>query len=341
MVALAEQLYPEKESGYWQEYFKTLPRNLIVPEKIADKLISIFKDWGCNVDVCEEEKTETMEIDLGQFERGEVEPTHFESTTPEEDVEEADVSTGIETEDRVVELSDRGVDEVKSADSRETAPGEEASAENDGRYVSIPYWDNWTEHGFFTSLWGTWSGVLFKPDLFFMNLPEPSVLNLLFFYLLFSGISVSSNMIFLAIFFGGTGITPLYYVLEFLILVGNFFLSALALHFSIYIFGKPEGFKRTLQIVAYTSAANIFLIIPVVGMVITYFYKMVLYITGIVHGHKFSVSGAVASVLFPIFALIFFILIVILLIMILLGGTDVQKNIELWNNLGAYVPFLF
>ncbi len=339
-------MYPDRGGDYWQEYFKELPRNLLIPEKIVDKLLQILKKWGCEVDLCEEEKMddgfslEEFEVESDNHPQSDNVIPVFSSKTSVEGEKSPDPY-----EEKILTPPEKTAYEEMTATREDVAPpteeiiSEKAEEERILEYEetpsSFPYWDEWEKYGFFTSLWGTWTGVLFRTDSFFKNLPNGRILNLLIYYLLFSGITLSSNLVTVASV-TGQKISYTLYAGQFLWLIIIYFLIAIGLHFSIWVFGKTKGFKKTLQIVAYSSSANIFSVIPVIGFIVTFYYKIVIYVSGVANGHKLSVASSTAAVLLPLFEFIFLIVIVFLIIAAILGGGDVEKFLHLWRSFGGF-----
>ncbi len=208
-------------------------------------------------------------------------------------------------------------------------------------YDEIAYWDRWREYGFFTSLWDTWTSVMFRTDSFFKNLPSPNFVNLFLYYLLFSLIGVNSSIIPVISVFGmkKPGVELFLFELGFILV--KFFVAAAVLHFSIFIFGETRGFGKTLQIISYGSSPSIFLVIPVAGAIADFFYRIAIYISGVHHTHKLSVAAATGAVLLPLFAIFFFMIIVMVLIIALAGGSDVEKFHFFWKNFSSLALLIF
>ena len=304
-----------------------------------------MKKWGCEIDYCEEETTQLSEEELLPEENeGEKEELltnrkmlpEIQSPLSEDEISEPNFNSVKENLNHTIleEGNETGysLSDVEVSSNIASQKAEEF----------IPYWESWVKNGFFVSLWGTWVNVLFHPDKFFKNLPDGGILNMLFFYLMFSGITFSTSFVALIPAMKSMSVTLYLSILGggIVFLIINFFITALVLHFSIYIFGNPRGVKKTLQVVAYSSAADIFSIIPLIGLVITYYYKIILYVTGIANTHKISVASSTAAVLLPLFAIILFMIIVFVATLFILGGTDAEQIIHLFRSYHIFSFFI-
>ena len=82
------------------------------------------------------------------------------------------------------------------------------------------------------------------------------------------------------------------------------FLSSLIIHFLLIILnGAKNGFEATFRSVCYIRACNLFLFVPILGGLITFFYTLILQIISLKEMHEIDAWKAFLAVFLPIFLL--------------------------------------
>jgi hypothetical protein len=93
------------------------------------------------------------------------------------------------------------------------------------------------------------------------------------------------------------------------------FFTAGIIHLFLLMFGRPVlGFAGTLRVVAYSNATHIFLVVPVVGSLVAFFWQMFILIVGISRTHNMTPNRAGVAVLLPFGLFILFAIFAVILV---------------------------
>lgn len=177
-------------------------------------------------------------------------------------------------------------------------------------------WERRSENGFGRGIWQTLVAVLFSPGIFFRRLSvsggmgEPLAFGLL--------VGSVGNM--LGLFwpvllisggfspFGGSLLTGLGSGWIFLILaviipigvtVGMFLYSAVFHLLLLIVRGGKSGFEATFRVVAYSQAAQVWELVPVIGSWIGSVWRLVIWVVGLREIHNVSYSRVIVAFLLP------------------------------------------
>jgi len=180
--------------------------------------------------------------------------------------------------------------------------------------------------GIFRGLVKTWMEVMFSPSSFFSRVDPYQGNAIALLYAMLAG----SLGIFLAI--------PALVALQrtsslaeptslaegnfFLTWLGFIVLSPLAVlvgtvlatgifHLSVILFGGKRKIGATLQVIAYSSSADLLQAIPLIGGFISFLYKIPLFVIGFRQTHQISTPRALGATLLPYFLILIFIAIAI------------------------------
>ena len=98
-----------------------------------------------------------------------------------------------------------------------------------------------------------------------------------------------------AIFGGFIGII----LIPIMVVIGLFIMGGIYHLLLMMVNGAKNGFEATINVVAYTSAAMLFAIVPFCGGIIGWFYRIILNIIGFAEVHETSTGKASFAVLLP------------------------------------------
>jgi hypothetical protein len=190
-------------------------------------------------------------------------------------------------------------------------------------------WEEMASLGFITAFFRTIKEVLFAPTAFFSRMPVSNGLTSSLFYgVIVNFVCGLIAILLLVILFGSMWSFPggegmegmgggvqrfqtisiiIYAIfLPILIAIGLFIMSAV-FHVCLLIVGAGKrGFEATFRVVAYTSSAQVFAIVPVVGGFITTIYNLVLWTIGFRESHRTTTGRALIAVLLPMIVVAFF-----------------------------------
>lgn len=166
---------------------------------------------------------------------------------------------------------------------------------------------------FFNAIFVTLKQILFSPGKFFNNLDTyegPLVRSPFVFYITVSFCSILISMIIEAViaqlihninFLNAFGfLTILILFLLAVALIIGIYLYSLILHLFVLIFRGKGGFEGTFAVLAFSSAAFVFRIIPGVGEIIYCIWALVITIIGFKIVHKMGIPRALGVVFSPI-----------------------------------------
>ncbi|MBN1253909.1 MAG: YIP1 family protein [Deltaproteobacteria bacterium] len=228
---------------------------------------------------------------------------------------------------------------VKSSGVEPAAPGAAGSSEEGPqvqRIIGTPIdepegstpWEDMASLGFFSALFRTMKEVLFAPTAFFSKMPvSKGLAPPLFYGVIVNFVCGLSAILLLVILFGSmwsfpggegvegmgggvqrfqtTSIIIFAIFLPILIAIGLFIWSGIY-HLCLLIVGAGKrGFEVTFRVVAYTSSAQVFGIMPVVGGFIAFIYYLFLLTIGFRESHRTTTGRALIAVLLPIIVFAF------------------------------------
>jgi len=86
--------------------------------------------------------------------------------------------------------------------------------------------------------------------------------------------------------------------------------TALVIHLFLFLVGGARtGLESTIKVVSFASAADLFLLLPVMGPMISFVWKAVILIVGSSAAHRISGTRAALAVLLPFIIMVLFVLI--------------------------------
>jgi hypothetical protein len=101
--------------------------------------------------------------------------------------------------------------------------------------------------------------------------------------------------------------------------IAIFIVSAI-IHFSLMIVGgNNNGYKTTFRAISYSYSAQLFNIIPIIGSLIGFIYRIILFVLGVREGHGISTGKAVLAILLPVIVGVGVAIVAVVLIPLLLG----------------------
>jgi hypothetical protein len=190
-------------------------------------------------------------------------------------------------------------------------------------------WEERERTGFFSGLFQTVTEVLFRPSAFFHKMEvRGGYTDPILFAMIVGMIGLTASYVWqimlkstLQTMLPGMQASSAYpalqasdtIVLAFFIpffLIAGLFISAGFLHlFLLMVKGAKAGFEATFRVVAYAGSANVLLLIPFCGNIVSGIWIIVLLIVGFKEAHEISGGKATAAVLFPLITCcVFFVL---------------------------------
>jgi hypothetical protein len=198
-------------------------------------------------------------------------------------------------------------------------------------------WEDMANLGFFTAFFRTIKEVLFSPIGFFRAMPVDKNIHYSLLYGIIMGFFVALSGLlwqfaFSGLMGGGEGMQGMEALFTpFLLIIYAFFLP-FVITFSLFMYtgmlhtmlivvgGNRRGLDATFRVVAYTQSAQVFSLIPVLGVFIYLVYTPILLAIGFKESHQISTGKAVFAVLLPIIiAVILTIIVVIMFVPLILS----------------------
>lgn len=169
-------------------------------------------------------------------------------------------------------------------------------------------WKERRKLGFVAAAWQTIKQVLFKPGEFFDNLEvEGSYSEPLYFYLIVTISVTSINIIYAILFNKGRSVPQ--FLLVLVVTPLAIFMTTAIMHLGVLLFRGKGGFKGTFNILTYASAANIFNILPFIGVFIAVIWSIVVGVIGYKRVHKFNTIKALFA--YWLLFILFFIIVLV------------------------------
>jgi hypothetical protein len=165
--------------------------------------------------------------------------------------------------------------------------------------------------GFLSAFFRTTGGALFSPTRFFKKISIGEGYWTPLIYGLITGIigkgaAIFWLWLFIAQFIPLGKLPYSFSILQFIIplpfqqAIAIFIISAIT-HFCLMIVGgSNNGYKTTFRAISYSYSAQLFNIIPFIGSLIGFIYRIILFILGVREGHGISTGKAVLAVLLPV-----------------------------------------
>jgi hypothetical protein len=177
-------------------------------------------------------------------------------------------------------------------------------------------WEDMATLGFFKAFFRTIKEVLFSPPQFFRAMPVDKNIHYSLLYGIIMGFFVAlSGLLWQFAFSGLTGggkgmqgmealFTPFFLIiyaffLPFVIIFSLFMYTGMLHTMLILVGGNRRGLDATFRVVAYTQSAQIFTLIPILGVFIYLIYTPILLAIGFKESHQINTGKAVFAVLLP------------------------------------------
>ena len=178
-------------------------------------------------------------------------------------------------------------------------------------------WEDMANLGFFTAFFRTIKEVLFSPVGFFRAMPVDKNIHYSLLYGIIMGFFVAlSGLLWQFAFSGLMGggeegmqgmealFTPFFLIiyaffLPFVITFSLFMYTGMLHTMLILVGGNRKGLDATFRVVAYTQSAQIFPLIPILGVFVYLIYTPILLAIGFKESHQISTGKAVFAVLLP------------------------------------------
>jgi hypothetical protein len=218
-------------------------------------------------------------------------------------------------------------------------PAETAPPALGNQRPGVP-WEAWRELGFLTRLFETIRRSLLQPVAFFRDVdPRGPVLAALVYAVVMFWVGMALQLIWEFVLpqpFGSalpptegdglkTYLSPLFLLLFTLLapiyLPIGLFLYAGLLHLLLLILGGPSrGYVGTLRVLCYSSAPQLFAIVPFCGAFVSLIWSTVLQIIGLREVHGIQTGKSVAVVLIPFLLCFILIAATVVLVLLAVGG---------------------
>jgi len=172
-------------------------------------------------------------------------------------------------------------------------------------------WQNRQGSGPADAFWKTLKFILFKPAKFFADLKAEksylAPLSFAFFACLITAFGITAlNAVYKRSIFSPKFLLALVssFISTFVIVpIGLFIMSGIMHPFVLLLKGKGK-FKGTFDILAYSSAANVVSIIPLIGSIAAWIWGIIIMVTGYKQVHQFSTPKAIVAYGFPMLFII-------------------------------------
>jgi hypothetical protein len=249
--------------------------------------------------------------------------------------------------------------EVKPAGAEGITPGPNAGTSVAGTQpqkiigTSIPAltgstpWEDMASLGFITAFFRTMKQVLFSPTAFFRNMPVSKGMgNPLLYGVIISFFATIVGLLAQYAFTGFMGSVSevegaqgvnffqttflLVYALFLPIIIAVvFFILSAIFHICLMIVGAGKrGFEATFRVVSYASSAQVFALVPFLGVFIIFVYNLVLWTIGFRESHQTTTGRAFIAVLLPVILMSFLIGMLVVAIIIPLILSQGQPMME-------------
>ena len=116
--------------------------------------------------------------------------------------------------------------------------------------------------------------------------------------------------------------------LPFQLTIGMFVVGAIIHLCLMLVGGNKHGYKTTFRSVCYSYSARLFNIIPFIGGIIGFIYRIILYIFGVREGHGIGTGKAVLAVLLPLIVIFALITVAIVLAVMFVGSAGLLGGVR-------------
>ncbi|MFH1844995.1 MAG: YIP1 family protein [bacterium] len=187
--------------------------------------------------------------------------------------------------------------------------------------LTLPPWEELNRYGFLNALYLTTKNALLYPDRFFGRMPTSMGLGRPLVYALILGVigaflewmwslTGSSLEMFmendLSEFLEGPVTMGFIFVMSPALFFIGIFLGTALTHLCLMLLGGNRlGFEATFRAVAYSHAAAIFLVIPVCGNIISFFWGLAILVIGLQRIHDIETWRAALAICLPLILCVF------------------------------------
>lgn len=179
---------------------------------------------------------------------------------------------------------------------------------------------------FWTSLWADLKGVMFSPRSFFLETYDCNLKNAFVFGIITGSIgsmfSLFWKLILLADKFpsildmvqeSSIGSIDLMIFISFLfipiVVASGILMYSFIIHLFLSIFSAGKGgIKGTISVISYSQASEIFSLIPMLGGIVAFIWRIYIQLVGLKYVHKTTYPRVIISFVFPAFLFILFII---------------------------------
>lgn len=194
----------------------------------------------------------------------------------------------------------------------------------------MPAWEG--EGGFFRRILRTTGQVLGRPGRFFAAPAHRGYAWSLSYGLIVGTFSAAAQTLwsqYLASRHVPLGHTLWGLIFTPLIILVGLFLSAWVLHFFLFIVGgAKKGVQATFRVVAYTEAVSLFMVLPVVGVPISFVWGLVSATAGLAAAHGISRGRAFLALVLPVVVLIALVVGAVVLVIALGVGAEIRNYLR-------------
>ena len=342
-------LSPEKAESLLQRVPIVVKKGLAKEE--AERYLKVFEEIGGRVKVEEEEPIPSLDITQdyeGQPQREitpgpkpEPKPAFTQRPEPEKRAPAKGMvvcpQCGFE-QPETDECIKCGVIMSKYVQFQEMA----RSYEGQVREISSQEYTPWESgEGFIAAFFKTTQEVLFSPTKFFKKAAvgegywSPLIYGLIT-GIIGNGFAILWFWLFLAQlipmdripFQHNLSIVRLIIPLPFQLGISMFVVSAIIHLCLMLVGGNKHGYKTTFRSVCYSYSARLFNIVPFIGGIIGFIYRIILYIFGVREGHGIRTGKAVLAVLLPLIVIFALITVAIVLAVMFVGSAGLLGGIR-------------
>jgi len=342
-------LSPEKAESLLQRVPIVVKKGLAKEE--AERYLKVFEEIGGRVKVEEEEPIPSLDITQdyeGQPQREitpgpkpEPKPAFTQRPEPEKRAPAKGMvvcpQCGFE-QPETDECIKCGVIMSKYVQFQEMA----RSYEGQVREISSQEYTPWESgEGFISAFFKTTQEVLFSPTKFFKKAAvgegywSPLIYGLIT-GIIGNGFAILWFWLFLAQlipmdripFQHNLSIVRLIIPLPFQLGISMFVVSAIIHLCLMLVGGNKHGYKTTFRSVCYSYSARLFNIVPFIGGIIGFIYRIILYIFGVREGHGIRTGKAVLAVLLPLIVIFALITVAIVLAVMFVGSAGLLGGIR-------------
>ncbi len=114
--------------------------------------------------------------------------------------------------------------------------------------------------------------------------------------------------------------------------LASLFVGAAVMHFFLFIVrGTRAGFAATFRVLAYSQAAQIFLLVPMVGSAVMAVWSLVVSVAGLAAAHRVGRGRVVLAMLLPLLA----VLLILAVLVVVMGVAFIKGMLHSYPGLGV------